>query len=73
MIDEVICGTAKVDVMPDDMDNNMCIGVEDQSSSQLEEEIQQAPEKKSESLKTRVSNFPGVRGQSVKRRKLINI
>ena len=52
------------------MDNGRLVGVDDQPQSQPEKETQQVPEEEPESPRTRASNLPGARGQSVKRRKL---
>ena len=70
MIDEVLSGTAKANGVPSGMDNGHNMGVEDQPPSQLEEVTHEVPEEEPESPRTRASNFPRVRGQPVKRRKL---
>ena len=70
MIDEIFSGTAKADGVPGDMNNGRPVGVDEHPSSQLEEDLQQVSEEERESPRSRASNFPGVRGQPVKRRKM---
>ena len=70
MIDEVLSGTVKADGMPCGMNNGRNVGVDDQPSSQLEEESQQILKDEPYLPRTRASNLPGVKGQPVKRRKV---
>jgi hypothetical protein len=72
MIDKVLSSTAKGDGVSGGINNGQNVGVDDQPPSQPEEESQQVPEDKPDLPKTRASNLPGVREQSVKRRKVDN-
>ena len=72
MINEVLCGTIKVDGVLGGIDNGEEVDGEEQPSVQHEETIQQVEEEELESLRTRAANLPGVKGQLVKRRRLAN-
>ena len=71
-IDEVLSGTAKTDDLPGGMDNDEYVDVEQQILSQEEEATQEGREEKPDCPRTIASNLPGVRGQFVKRRKLVS-